>query len=1272
MIDLNLVEMDNTFNGNIGEIEEVSSKDIAIIGMAARLPKAQDIEEFWDNMRNGVDCVTEFPGSRRIDADNYLKYKNPQIDKIKYINGSYLDEIDKFDHKFFNISPKEASLMDPNQRLFLQTAILAIEDSGYGSKKLEGSETGVYLGYVSGQEYKKFITDVEPSSAIGAVPGNISAVIAGRIAYMLDLHGPAVMIDTACSSSLVAVHMACMGIRNGDCEMALAGSIKLNLLPLKADEKFGIESEDGKTRAFDEDSDGTGMGEGILAVLLKPLSKAVRDRDRIYAIIKGSAVNQDGRSIGLTAPNAAAQEKVLLKAWKDAGVHPETITYIETHGTGTKLGDPIEIDGIGRAFGKYTDKRHFCAIGALKTNIGHLDNAAGIAGMVRGVLALGKREIPPILHFNKPNKKIDFQNSPLYINKELKKWEVQYPRRCGVSAFGLSGTNCHIVLEEAPAEIKTIKSSSEVIKVLTLSARSIDVLSALIGIYSQMLKNEDGQLLEDICYTANTGRGHYEYRVALILKDKEDLKDKINKMLNKDISKITYEWLFYGENKGAKDLEHEDTHKVSIANMKLKEFASEGKNNKDLLSEVLKLYIEGAQIEWEELYSEEKRKKAKIPVYQFERTRCWLEVPLITSQIEIKTVKQNVLGTSLIENITEKQTDSSPKAVNIQNVVNCSENPDSCVSVVLKGRENGSYTITEVVTAQVWGEALGYSELNIDEDFYELGGDSIIAGTIANRMSKQMGTIIKPALIMEYTTIQEFGKYIDSTFQNSAKVKNWINIEPVEKAEYYPSSSAQKRLYVLGQLNGIETCYNMPGVMIIEGELDKERLEQGFQTLIKRHETLRTSFKTINGEIVQIVHENPSFSLEYSELKNLTAFGNLTEIENLSGFENTSELANISPLKNLSGEEEKTIRNMMQTFVRPFQLEKAPLLRVGLVKLDTKRHVMMFDMHHIISDGTSMAIMVKEIMDLYDGKVLPQLKIQYKDFSSWQNKVLSSIDLKKQEEYWLKRFEGEIPLLDMPYDYKRPTIKSFEGDRLNIFIEKELAKETIRLAEECEATLYMVLLGAYNILLSKYANQEDIVVGSPVAGRSHSDLENIIGMFVNALPMRNKVKWDQSFVDFIASVRENSLKAYENQDYQFEMLVEKLNVEIKPGRNPLYDVGFVLQNMKMPQMKVKGLSFIPYRDESKISKSDLTILATQEGDVISLVFEYCTRLFKKETIERLSKDYLKILKMVTSEKNIKIKDIELIDKDEKKKMISKIQNVGEMMEKLLDEDFGVI
>ncbi|ODM26051.1 condensation domain-containing protein [Acetivibrio mesophilus] len=1222
MLDINMIELGKTEGQSIGEIEEISSKDIAIIGMAAKLPEANSIDEFWENMRNGLDCVKEFPDSRKQDADRYINFKYGGINGVKYRAGAYLDEIDKFDCRFFNISPKEASLMDPNQRMFLETAWEAIEDSGYGSKGIEGSETGVYLGYVSGLEYKQFVSEVEPSSAMASIPGNIAAIIAGRVSYMLDLRGPSIIVDTACSSSLVAVHMACMGLRNGDCEMAIAGSVKLSLLPLHTGEKFGIESEDGRTRAFDDSSDGTGMGEGVVAVLLKPLSKAVRDGDRIYAVIKGSAANQDGRSIGLTAPNAAAQERVILKAWKDAGIDPETITYIETHGTGTKLGDPIEIEGITKAFRRYTDKKQFCAVGALKTNIGHLDNASGIAGMVRAVLALGKKEIPPILHFERPNRKINFAESPLYINKVLSPWNTAgFPRRCGVSAFGLSGTNCHVILEEPPTNTEMVDRYDEGIKVLTLSARSPEALRKLIAGYKKMAKEDDGQLLEDICYTATTGRGHYEYRLALMLKDKEDFKVKINKIADSDITSSSENWVFYGECKGT-----ESNDNSRIAEKMLRQFTEEGKKNEVLLSEILKLYVDGASLDWEEMYRGENRKKAGVPVYPFERTRCWLEIP----ENPVKTQKQAEPLEDKANSNTDIKTD-------------CDEKDDEVINILLKGRENGIYTNTEMITAKVWAEALGYSEIDICEDFYELGGDSIIASTIANMLSKEIGAVISSADILEYTTIEELADYLDQEYGKEASDKrSFTYIEPVEKREYYPASSAQKRLFVLGQLKEIDTCYNMPGAMIIEGNLDRNRFEEAFKTLVKRHETLRTSFMTINGEIVQVVKDSIDFEVEYLR----------------------PELINQS--------EEETIRDLMEDFVRPFDLGTAPLLKVGLAELGKDRHIMMFDMHHIISDGTSMAILVREIIELYNGKTLPTLRIQYRDFSEWQNRMLHSETIKKQEEYWLKRFAGEIPLLDMPCDYPRPAVKSFAGDKLDFVIDKELTSEANRLARETGTTLYMVLLAAYNILLSKYSNQEDIIVGSPIAGRPHADLENIIGMFVNALPMRNCVKADQSFSDFLNTVKQCALEAYENQDYQFEMLVEKLNVEVKPGRSPIFDVAFVLQNMNMPKMEIDGLKFIPLRDEAKISKSDLTVLATEDEEKITLVFEYCTKLFTPQTIERLARDYIKILKVVTLDRKVQIQDIELLDSEEKNRMISKIQNAEDISSKLIDEDFGDI
>lgn len=435
---------------NKTEVVQRAHKDIAIIGMSGMFPNNLSIEEFYDSLKSERDFIRSFPSGRKEDIDFYEKFRSPENGKPVYKKGAYFEEIDRFDPEFFDITPREAGLMDPVQRLFLDTVWEAVHDAGY-TKKIKGSHTGVYAGTsnFSGNSYGQMILHMSPEEYDLAFTGNLPSALAGRIAYYLNLKGPCMLIDTACSSSLTAVYTACQALRSRECEMAIAGGIKILLMPFNDSRNLGIESADNKTHTFDEKSDGTGNGEGVMAFLLKPLEQAIADRDSIHAVIKGGAMNQDGYGMSLATPNVSAQEQLLIKAWEDAGVDPETIVYIEAHGTGTKLGDPIEIEAIHRAFCHYTQKRQFCAVGSVKSNIGHLDTAAGGAGLVKAVQILKERKIPSSIHFTHPNRKIDFIHSPVYVSDRLMSLESSSELlRCGVSSFGLSGSNCHIVLEE--------------------------------------------------------------------------------------------------------------------------------------------------------------------------------------------------------------------------------------------------------------------------------------------------------------------------------------------------------------------------------------------------------------------------------------------------------------------------------------------------------------------------------------------------------------------------------------------------------------------------------------------------------------------------------------------------------------------------------------------------------------------------------------------------------------------------------------------------------
>lgn len=625
------------------------TKDIAVIGMAVKLPMADSVEEFWYNIKNGVDCISDFPASRRVDTDAAVKAIYSSRENVQYETGAFLDEVDKFDYSFFNLSPKEANLMDPSQRLLLQTTVKAIENAGYGGTKITGTRTGVYVGYSSdyGESYKTYAEWSENSFTGFALTGNIKSILAGRISYTLDLKGPSIVVDTACSSSLVAVHLACQGLCVGDCDMAVAGGIKINLLPFKTDssQRIGIESSTGRTRTFDDSSDGTGFGEGVAVVFLKPLNKAIDDGDIIHAVIKGTAVNQDGSSNGITAPNSAAQEEVILKAWKDANIEPDTITYIEAHGTGTKLGDPIEVEGIQRAFRKYTKKKQFCGIGSIKTNIGHLDNGAGIAGLLKVIMALKNKQLPPTINFSRPNSHIDFENSPVYICDRLSRWETgEIPRRCGVSSFGLSGTNCHVVVEEVPNlnEKASMDGKKDVPYLLAISALSEEALKILVKMYRDYLKGcvvtADENFLKNLCFTAGTGRGHYTFRLALIIRNIDELAVKLDKIITLQLTGYPSERIYYGWHRivtnpasaqTSKGISMDRIRQISEqANRKVKEFIKSDRSREDILSQLCELYTKGADIQWEILYQDTNCKRTELPGYPFERKRCWLKVPV--------------------------------------------------------------------------------------------------------------------------------------------------------------------------------------------------------------------------------------------------------------------------------------------------------------------------------------------------------------------------------------------------------------------------------------------------------------------------------------------------------------------------------------------------------------------------------------------------------------------------------------------------------------------
>ncbi len=500
------------------------SDEIAIISMACRFPGAGDVAEFWENLRNGVESVTFFSDEELITSG-----VNPAaLDQPSYVKAAaVLEGAELFDAPFFSLTRKEAEITDPQHRLMLECAWQALESAGYDPERYEGL-IGVFTGMSTSRYNAQVSGNTELMKSLGPLQikiGNDKDFLATRISYKLNLKGPSLNVQTACSTSLVAVHLARQSLLHGECDMALAGGVSITV-PQRIGylyQEGGIASPDGHCRAFDVKAEGTLAGHGAGMVLLKRLADAWKDGDSIEAIIKGSAINNDGSSkIGYTAPGVDGQAEVIAEALATAQINPETVTYIEAHGTATPLGDPIEIAALTQAFRQSTGKKGFCAVGSVKTNIGHLDAAAGVAGLIKTVLALKHRMQPPSLHFEQPNPQIDFANSPFYVNHTLTEWKTgeQAARRAGVSSFGIGGTNAHVVLEEAP----TVESSgsSRPWQLLLLSAKTGTALETATSNLIQYLKQHPQLNLADVAHTLQVGRRAFQHRRALVCRDLDD------------------------------------------------------------------------------------------------------------------------------------------------------------------------------------------------------------------------------------------------------------------------------------------------------------------------------------------------------------------------------------------------------------------------------------------------------------------------------------------------------------------------------------------------------------------------------------------------------------------------------------------------------------------------------------------------------------------------------------------------------------------------------
>lgn len=596
---------------------EKKCSDIAIIGMSGRYPMSDDLDQFWDNLVAGKDCITEIP-IERWDYKPYYDQRKGQSGKLYCKWGGFVNDADKFDPFFFNIPPKEAIIMDPQERIFLETAWSTIEDSAYTLERLKKYRVGVFTGIMYNMYQLCALEETMRGNPISVE--SFSSSIPNRVSYFCNFTGPSVAIDTACSSSLEAIRMGCQSILDGQCDMALAGGVNLSLHPAKYLFlcQASFLSSDGKCHSFGEGGDGYTPGEGCGAVLLKALDRAIADGDNIRAVIKGFAINHGGKTNGFSVPSPKAQSEVIEDALRSADIDAASISYVEAHGTGTELGDPIEIRGLDKAYSKYTDKKQYCSIGSIKSNFGHMESAAGVAAVQKVVLQMRNKMLVPSLNSDILNHNIDFENSHFYVQHKCEEWhgtsfvdcdgsEKTYPMRAGVSAFGAGGTNVHLVLEEYRSDSTETESDECLVdRLYVLSAKNRDCLRKNAKKLYDFLCNDRNRFIKasDVAYTLQVGREAFSERIAIIAASLEQFKEALISFVN--------------------DTLHPDNVRVFSGKVRGEEFEewTGGKN----LAEVAAFWARGGHVSWDAIMDKEGSHRISLPTYAFAENHYWIPV----------------------------------------------------------------------------------------------------------------------------------------------------------------------------------------------------------------------------------------------------------------------------------------------------------------------------------------------------------------------------------------------------------------------------------------------------------------------------------------------------------------------------------------------------------------------------------------------------------------------------------------------------------------------
>lgn len=701
---------------------------IAIIGMQGAFPHSENLDEFWNNLSEGKKMITEVP----IERFDWKEFENPTMRW-----GGFLSEVDKFDADFFGITEKDAQAMDPQHRLFVETAWGAIEDAGYRPSELSGTKTGIFIG-IGTRDYAELMDKNDVKENEFFIQGRSPFMLPNRLSSILNVCGPCEAIDTACSSSLVAIHKAVESIHIGSSEIAIAGGVNIILTPSihMAFSDAGMLSESGECRVFDKDADGTVRSEGVGAVILKRLSDAKRDGDHIYGLIKATSQNHKGKSASLTAPKANAEADLIKDVFHKADVLPSTVNYIEAHSTGSKLTDPVEIAGLKKAFKELNEENgtssesHTCAISSLKANVGHLEAASGIGALIKVLLSLQHKQILGVVNYKELNPYIDLNDSPFYINDKNSPWErvsEDIPRRAGISAFGFGGVNAHVMIEEYMEEEKqsTVTITKDAPAVILLSGKNEERLKEQARLLVEMIEKKQftDDDLASMAYTLQVGRDAFEERLAFTAVTMEEVKETLAKYIQGEHAP-----LYQGRVEKKNDIVNmlEEDSEIIYTWLERRDY-----------NKLIKLWVSGCKIDWNVLYQHEFVKRISLPTYPFEKKHYWLEFNSDKKEEKIET-------------------NEAKKVKKLERRLVKKKRP------VKTGGATPKLTIPEVekMVHDIWAEIIGNDDFTLEDGFFEIGVDSVTASIIVDQINEKTGCQITVTNLFEYSNMRALSAFI--------------------------------------------------------------------------------------------------------------------------------------------------------------------------------------------------------------------------------------------------------------------------------------------------------------------------------------------------------------------------------------------------------------------------------------------------------------------------------------------------------------------------------